>query len=361
MNDGTLSDHTAIDELEAAEEAHARRRRRRRTTTWVVLVAAALVLAGGAATAMVYLNSLRSSYEETVNVLPQEETFPEETERPEPVESVEEESDGQLNILLLGSDSLGGSGENENVPWLPNAGRADTIMWAHIPEERDSIQVMSIMRDTWVPIAGEDREAKINSAFSFGGAQTAVSTLENLFNMRIDHVAAVDMSGFQGLVNAMDGVTVNSPVGFTSRDGYTFVEGEQHMDPDQAISYVRERNAFPDSDYQRVANQQAFVAGVLNDVLSASTLSNPATLHSMVSSFAPHLTVDSELQDTDYLVDLAWSMRDVRGSDIDMFTLPNNGVGSTGSESIILADYEAFEEAGEAMREGTFAQYAEDH
>ncbi len=80
---------------------------------------------------------------------------------------------------------------------------------------------MSIMRDTWVPIAYQS-EAKINASLSYDGPETAVATLENLIGVPIDHVAAVDMEGFQGLVEAKDGVTVNSPQSFTSQDGYHF-------------------------------------------------------------------------------------------------------------------------------------------
>ncbi|WP_258934937.1 hypothetical protein [Nesterenkonia pannonica] len=73
------------------------------------------------------------------------------------------------------------------------------------------------------------------------------------------------------------------------------------------------------------------------------------------------MTVDSELSESGYIADLGWDMRSVRAGDITSFTLPNNGIGTAGSESIVVADYDAFDEAGEAMREGTFEQYADQH
>lgn len=332
--------------------------------TLIVLSTAVVLMLGAAAAAALYLNSLRGAYEDSVNVIPEAETFPgEDFDRPEPTtredeETGEEVDDEQLNILLIGSDSGGGSGEGENVPWLPNAGRADTLMWLHIPHERDSIQVMSIMRDTWVPIPGHG-EAKINASLSLGqGSSLAVATVESLMGVPIDHVATVDMVGFQNLVDAMGGVTVTSPVSFTSRDGYYFHGDPQFMDSSQAMSFVRERGSFGSGDYQRVENQQAFLNGVFNEVLTPSTLSNPARIHDMVSTFSPHMAVDSQLGDAGYLVDVGWSMRDIRGSDIQLFTAPNHGTGTAGSESIVVADHDAFAEAGEAMREGTFRDYA---
>lgn len=350
-----------FDEVEDTEPRPKSRRGRRITIG--VLCGAAVLLLGAVTAAALYLNSLSNAYEEAVNVIDEESTFPEADQRPERTtredDSGEEVEDEQLNILLIGSDSGGGSGESENVPWLPNSGRADTMMWMHIPHERDSIQLMSIMRDTWVPIPGHG-EAKVNASLSLGeGSSLAVQTVEELVGVPIDHVATVDMTGFQNLVSAMDGVTVNVPDSFTSRHGYQFNAGSQYMDADMAMSFVRERRAFADGDYSRVANQQAFVAGVLNQVLTPSTLTNPARIHDMVSDFAPHMAVDSQLADAGYVADLAWSMRDVRNGGIDMFTLPNHGVGNAGSESIIVADFDAFAEAGEAMREGWFDEYAD--
>lgn len=346
------------------EEEYGRRPAQGRRVTVFVLVGAGALLLLAATAAVLYLVSLRGAYQEAVNVIPEEETFPEEEDRPErPTRfddngnEVEEE---QLNILLIGADANGGSGEEEDVPWLPNAGRADTIMWMHIPHERDSIQVMSIMRDTWVPIPGHG-EAKINASMSLGGSAKTVSTLEELTGVRMDHVAAVDMQGFQNLVSAMDGVTVDSPVSFTSRDDYVFHEGPQEMGPSEAMSFVRERKAFDDGDFQRVANQQALVEGVLDEVMTASTLTNPVKVHSMVSDFAPNMSVDSQLSDAEYIADLAWSMREIRGGDIDVFTIDNHGLGSAGTESIIVPDFEAFEEAGQAIREGRFDEYAARH
>ena len=354
-----LFDSAETDDAETSPKS-----RRGRKIAIGVLSGAFVLLIGAVAAAALYLNSLSGAYEDAVNVIDEANTFPEDEDRPErstreDEDSGEEVEDEQLNILLIGSDSGGGSGESENVPWLPNSGRADTMMWMHIPHERDSIQLMSIMRDTWVPIPGHG-EAKINSSLSLGeGSSLAVQTVEDLVGVPIDHVATVDMTGFQSLVEAMDGVSVDVPTSFTSRDGYEFNTGTQHMDSTMAMSFVRERRAFSDGDYTRVANQQAFVAGVLNQVLTPSTLRNPARVHGMVSDFAPHMAVDSELADGGYAADLAWSMRDIRGGGIDMFTLPNHGTGTVGSESVVVADFDAFEEAGEAMREGTFSEYAE--
>lgn len=335
------------------DEAQARPKSRRRGRKAVfIIMASIVVLVGGAlVAALLYLNSLGSAYEDQVQTFDPEETFPEESERP-----AKDEDDESLNILLLGADSGGGSGEDENLPMVPGGARSDTMMLVHIPGDRESMQVMSIMRDTWVPIPGHGH-AKINAALTLGGIPLTIQTVESLLDTRIDHVASIDLAGFQGLVDAMGGVTVDSPEAFTSAAGYSFSAGEQHMDSEQAMAFVRERKSFGDGDYTRVRNQQVFIRGVLDGILSPSTLTNPARIHEMVETFSPYLVVDSEL-DSSTVGSLGWELRGAREGGIDMFTMPNLGIGtSADGQSIVIHDEQAAAEIGEALRNDEFLEY----
>ena len=73
-------------------------------------------------------------------------------------------------------------------------------MVVHIPPDRDSAQLVSIPRDSWVKIDGypdDNGHAKINAAFSYGGPALAVTTVEDLTGITIDHVAIIDWVGFR--------------------------------------------------------------------------------------------------------------------------------------------------------------------
>src|SRR5699024_3687054 len=190
----------------------------------VLLNAGALVWAG--------LSKLRDF--ETID-----SAFPEESLRPEVSEPAEGEEDPAVNILLLGSDSRA----DTSTPILDDLGsRSDTIMVAHIPSDRSGVQIMSIMRDSWVEIPGHGH-AKINAAMAYGGVPLIVQTVEGLIDQRIDHIAVADFNGFKNLTEAVGGVEVNNPRDFTVGDTH-FAQGNITLDGDEALQFVRERYAF---------------------------------------------------------------------------------------------------------------------
>lgn len=125
-------------------------------------------------------------------------------------------------------------------------------MVAHVPEDRSSIQFMSIPRDSWVDIEGHGK-AKINAALSYGGLPLAVSTVEGFIGVPINHVAMIDFEGFQLLTDSVGGVDVESSQAFSS-GGHSFTEGTNHLDGEAALAFVRARKQFADGDLQRARN-----------------------------------------------------------------------------------------------------------
>ncbi|MFD1212662.1 LCP family protein [Arthrobacter sp. GCM10027362] len=343
-----MSNQLYIEEPEAGEFRPRRRKKRRHPVRTTVLVLLGLVLAA-AAMAGGYVWNLANTFNSKTETIAS--AFPDEADRPA-------KSDGSMNILLLGSDVRGGSGETENLNGVPNGGRSDTMMLMHIPSNRQNVYVMSIMRDTWTDIPGYG-EHKINSAMAFGGVPLLVQTLEGLFDTRVDHVAIIDFAGFKNLTDALGGVEINNPTAFSAvgQDGVYFPQGVQTLNGEQALKFVRERKAFSDGDYQRVKNQQLFVKAVMARFLNAETLTNPARINGAVSEFAPYLSVDSGL-DAATVGSLGVGLRDIRNDDIHFFTLPNQGIGtSADGQSIILKDQAAIDAIAAAMKADQFDDY----
>lgn len=285
------------------------------------------------------------------SVVMPEVTGPGDVQGPEASSSDEEIDGNAVNFLLLGADSGDlTDGEDTDIARITGIGRSDTMMWVHVPGDRENIQVMSIMRDTWLPIRGHG-DRKLNAAYQLGGVPLAVSTIENMFQARVDHVVAVDMVGFRDLVNALGGVDLYNPRAFTS-GRHSFAEGNIHLSGEEAIVYARERYAFGDGDYSRVENQQRLVKAIITKAMSRTTLTDPNSVRNSVNALAPYLTFDESL-DSGRLFDLAWSMRNVRSDDINVSTVPTLGAGWAGDQAVVWPDWASIRRIGEGIRTGT--------
>lgn len=261
-----------------------------------------------------------------------------------------------INILLLGSDSRLPTDRDANTDQLTGF-RSDAIMVAQVSGDRQHVTIMSIMRDNWVGIEGVG-DAKINAAFSYGGLPLAVNTIENFIGARIDHVALVDFESFKGLTDAVGGVTVDNVIAFTGSDNHEFAQGQITLNGEQALSFVRQRYAFTDGDYQRVRNQQAYMKGLIGAILSRETLGDIGKVTSLFDALKPYLILDSEL-DLGTAVSLGVEMKDIRPENMSFFTSPTLGTGaSEDGQSIVRPNWDGLAQVQSAFQNGTLHEYA---
>ncbi len=259
------------------------------------------------------------------------------------------------NILLLGSDTRGTT--DRDLAGIRGE-RSDTIMVVHVPADRKNLFVMSILRDSWLEIPGHGT-AKINAALSWGGVPLAVQTVETLLGVRIDHVAVVDFAGFKGVTDLLGGVDISNPIGFASyhMKGHYFSAGALHLNGTEAMAFARERYAFSDGDFQRVRNQQLIIQAVLVAMMHKSVLADIGKTTSLVNSVTPFLAVDEGLNSA-YLTGLAWELRAVREPEVEFFTMPTNGTGtSSDGQSIVNIDWSALAAVQNAFKTDTLGSY----
>lgn len=331
------------DLMDNDEQPTPRRRKKRRKGLMALGIAGTLVLVAVIAVGAYFANlahNFDSGTKKYENAMPSNDDG-------RPAET------GSYNVLLLGSDSRQGEADANQV----SGERADTIMLLHVPADGGQAYIISIMRDTWVDIPGHG-QAKINSALDQGGISLEVRTIENLLNTRIDNVVGVNFEGFRDLTNALGGVTVDVPVGFTNDHGETFEKGPQKMNGDRALTFVRERYSFADGDYQRVRDQRAYMRGVIKEIGDPQTLTNPAKVNDLVKKFSPYMQVDDSMTSSQ-AAKIAMKMGPNGLKNMKMMTLPNSGTGwSDDGQSIVNLDQAAVDNLGKAMKDGTMEDYA---
>lgn len=311
----------------------------------ILAVLGILVLLAGIAIAG-YIFYLGKSFDDNAQKFDDQEVFSGE----QPVAG-----DGEpINILLLGSDARA-----EDVDYAADerGNRSDTIMVMHINGDRSGAQVMSIPRDMWVPVEGHGN-AKINAAMSYGGLSLATQTISGFIDAPIHHVAILDFQGFQALTDRVGGVDVESEQAFES-NGHSFSQGTNHLNGEEALSFVRARKNFSDGDLQRARNQQAYLSGLVDAIISTDTLSNPNRIAGMVRDFAPYMTVDDKLTSS-RIAGLGYEMRDVRPGEIQFFSAPIAGAStSSDGQAILNVDTEGQKRIQDAFNEDTVDEYAE--
>ncbi|MER2124828.1 MAG: LCP family protein [Exiguobacterium indicum] len=167
-----------------------------------------------------------------------------------------------VSVLLLGVDQRPGE-----------RGRSDSIMVMTLNPTRNESRLISIPRDTKVDIVGKGTNDKINHAYSFGGPEMAIKTVEKFLNIPINYYAEINMEGFTSLVDAVGGVTVNNDLDFTV-SGTHFPVGKVNLDGKSALKFTRMRYEDPRGDFGRQMRQREVIAQVANKLSSDVSVSN---------------------------------------------------------------------------------------
>ncbi len=251
------------------------------------------------------------------------------------------------NWLLVGSDSRQGLSEKEmnrlGTGGDVGVGRTDTIMLLHIPK-KGKAQLVSIPRDSYVPIPGYGQD-KINAAFTYGGPELLVQTVEGASGLHIDHYAEVGMGGLAKVVDSVGGVRmcldepINDPLA-----GINLQAGCQRLKGPEALGYVRTR-ATAQGDLDRVERQREFFAALLDKVTKPGTLANPLKFIPLVNNTASSFIV-GENDHVWHLARVALAM----GSGVETKTVPLGGFMDTNVGNVVLWDEAASAELWDSMR-----------
>ena len=188
-----------------------------------------------------------------------------------------------INFLVMGVDAT------EEDP----KGRSDTLILVHVDQENKKATMVSIPRDFRVEIPDEGMD-KINHSYNYGGPALTIKTVEQYTGLPIHHYVVVNYQGFTQLVNAIGGVEVDVKEDmFDDELGAPIYAGKQRLNGDQALFYVRFRNA-PTGDFTRIADQQNFARALIDE---SARIQNAFRIPALINILSNNIETDMSIKE----------------------------------------------------------------
>jgi LCP family protein required for cell wall assembly len=252
------------------------------------------------------------------------------------------QTDGVTNILVLGK-----GGDNHAGGQL-----TDTIMLARIKQSDKKAAFISIPRDLLVTIPG-DGSSRINEAYALGynnekvkskkneaGVKLVSQIIEKNLGVPVHYTMVIDFIGFNDLVDALGGVTVNVEKNLddplypkdsivngklVESEAYAPVHikpGTQNMDGETALKYARSRETT--SDFDRAKRQQQIIFAIKEKALSLGILSNPVRMTEIMQSLGNHVKTSFNSNE---LSDLFSTVKDLSKTEVTNKVIDNSANG----------------------------------
>lgn len=198
------------------------------------------------------------------------------------------------NILLIGTD-----GRTKD-----DRGRSDTMILLSINSKTNKMYLTSLMRDSYVDIQGHGNN-KLNAAYSFGGADLLIDTIQRNFKIEITDYISVNFNAFATVVDAVDGIEVeisdreaeainqilhdevNQIMGDPIDADYLSGGGKVKLNGKQALSYARIRHV-GNADFERTERQRE----VLTKIAGKAKSFNPSKITKIMKSALPEMTTN---------------------------------------------------------------------
>ncbi len=235
-------------------------------------------------------------------------------------------SDGRLNILLLGADAgddrVGVRPDSINLVSV-DVSTGEPTMFS-LPRNLENARFPDGTRAAeefpeGFSGDGEPSDYMLNATWTYGeenpelfegpsgpGPTAVKQAVEGTLGVPVHYYVAVDLDGFRGIVDAIDGITlrVNKelPIGDKGR---VLEPGLQELDGYHALWYARSREG--SSDYDRMARQRCVLGAFLNEADPRTVLANFVDLTEASKSI---VTTDIPQQELSNLVDLALKAKD---------------------------------------------------
>ena len=202
-----------------------------------------------------------------------------------PDEAFTPDDDSEIieNILIIGVDSRG-----------EEKSRSDTMMLLSWNQDTNNMKLVSFMRDIYADIPGY-QSYKLNTAYYLGGLPLLQSTLNNMFNVTVDHYAILDFKSFESLIDilAPNGIKMDVEKDMSGDIKVDIKKGLQYLNGKELLGYARFRSD-AEGDFGRVARQQKVIEALKDELLSPSNVKN---LPKLVGAAKGYITTDISNKD----------------------------------------------------------------
>ena len=241
-----------------------------------------------------------------------------------------------MNILLIGSDSRAGANKQFGAEVVGQ--RSDTIMVVHIAPGAHQVVVLSIPRDTVVPVFGcapEDGAPgqtaqpagdveQINATFAYGGPGCLWKTIEQTTGIRLNDFLEMTFTGFEHVVDDLGGVNVCLPVAIHDTDSKLNLKaGKHHIYGKQALAFWRARYIGEGSDLQRIQRDQYLMAAVLQGIEHSGLLGSPGKMYRVITDVTRNHLIATDMQlSAGRLLSIAEDMRSLPSSSVHFIEVP---------------------------------------
>ncbi|MBK0422199.1 LCP family protein [Leucobacter sp. CSA2] len=240
--------------------------------------------------------------------------------------------DGELTILLVGSDSRKGQKINDGEEGELN----DVNLLLHVSADHKNATVVSFPRDLMVPIPscsgpnGEPdyypamSEQQLNSTLEQGGLPCVARTISQLSGMPINYAGLVTFDGVIGISNAIGGVDVclTQPIVDPATD-LDLPAGDNTLVGKEALQFLRTRHGVGDGgDTSRISNQQVFMSALVREMKSADTLSDPRKVYGLAKAAVENVTFSSNMASVPFLQKIAGTVKDINLDNINFVQYP---------------------------------------
>src|SRR5438105_10091484 len=204
-------------------------------------------------------------------------------------------SERPFTVLLLGSD---------NDAKFGGTVLTQSMILTRINPATKQVTMLSIPRDLFVPLSSGGTD-KIDKAYLNGDANAAVTTVENDFNVHIDHYAWIGLLGLVKLIDKLGGVDVVAtnpvlddfyPADLSGSNPYAYervavLPGAQHMDGIHALEYVRSRHGDLRSDFGRSQRQQQVLLAIRSKAKVLGLADLPDVANAMSNDFSTDMSI----------------------------------------------------------------------